>query len=114
MLTKDCKRILDALLSGSDQSTMLLGWETISPLIPKDLDRYKFVNTLEHLQQSGYLSFEKNLAWEVTFISLNHRALNYKEVSWLELRAFLIRSILVPIAVSAVTSVVTIWISRVL
>ncbi len=105
MLTKDCKILLDYLLS-INESNHIFGWSLISKNLPKSFDKTKLISVLDYLQKENYLSFEANLLSEVAYIELFHKATNYKEISWLEIKSFLIKSILIPIIVSACTTAI--------
>ena len=108
MLTKDCKILLDCLINS--ESTYLLGWSTISSCLPKSFDSNKLICVLDYLKKEGYLSYEKNLDNEVTYIKLFHKAFAYKELSFIKMKDFLMKSILVPIIVSIFTTLIGLFI----
>ena len=109
MLTKDCKILLDYLINNGE-SPHLFGWSTISKHLPKSFDSNKLICVLEHLQKEGYLSYEKNVVNEVTYIELFHKAFTYKEISLIKMKEFLMKSILVPIIVSIITTLIGLFI----
>ena len=109
MLTKDCKTLLDCLINNSE-SPHLFGWSTISKHLPESFDSNKLICVLDHLQKESYLSYEKNMANEVTYIELFHKAFTYKEISLIQMKEFLMKSILVPIIVSIFTTLIGLFI----
>ena len=109
MLTKDCKILLDCLITACE-SNYLLGWPTISKHLPSSFNSSKLICVLDHLQKEGYLSYEKNIVNEVTYIELFHKAFTYKEISLIQMKEFLMKSILVPIIVSIFTTLIGLFI----
>lgn len=109
MLTKDCKRLLDYLINA--ESPALFGWSNISKHLPESFDSDKLICVLDYLQKEDYLSYEKNIINEVTYIKLFHKAFTYKELSLIQLKEFLMKSILVPIIVSIITTLIGLFIN---
>jgi hypothetical protein len=68
---------------------------------------------LDYLEERGYLHWDE-ADLTVYDITLTHAGEQYRAFEWLKTKDFLFRSILVPIAVSLVTSVLTLWITTLL
>ncbi len=70
----------------------------------------EILTVLELLEAEGYIVFYDN---GIT-ARLTQKAIHREYVLWAEVKEFLFRSILTPIAVSAVTTLVTLWITTLL
>ncbi len=107
MLTKDCKKVLNIYTGICRNSGEVFGWDVVEANLPKHFDKNKLVNTLEYLKSLDYLDFECNVLNEVVLISFSHKALRYKEISWLKVKDFLLKSIFTPIVVALITTLIT-------
>lgn len=62
---------------------------------------------IDHLVLTGYLKYGSN----ESFLYLTHKGLHPYGVKWDEIKSFLIKSVLVPIGVSFVTALLTLWLT---
>lgn len=109
LLTRDCKTVLN-FLNEKNSDTKAYGKLKFTDDLPDKFDRGKFINTLDYLQNYGYLTFDKKYSHETFYIFLNHKAIHYKEISVQQLKGFIFKSLLIPIVVSTITSLLTIYI----
>ncbi|WP_026486831.1 hypothetical protein [Caldanaerobius polysaccharolyticus] len=109
MLDKNSKRILNMLNHVADKYGIVDDHKLISNNMPKGYNQIKLISTLECLKDLGYLDFSYNIEQEVTFLKLLHKGLNYRNIEWIEIKTFIIRSIIVPIIVSLSTTLLVEW-----
>ncbi|MDO4615536.1 MAG: hypothetical protein Q4B15_07890 [Lachnospiraceae bacterium] len=108
MLPKECKKLLDYLVENSQGDYVDLGdLEDIYPLKSHFLDAY-----VRFLIEKEYLVYVKNDYGAILGVTPTAQAFSYKEMRFLEIRSFLIRSIFTPIAVSAATTLITLLIKE--
>ena len=121
-LTPPCKHVLKGLLKLSDNSTFPLVYNTSMARFHRfdkaepyfDVTRYigEIDTIMMLLFDEGYLvrPFEE----DKFTCSLTQKALHWKYLAAIRIRDFLISSILVPILVSFLTTIVTLWITAAL
>ncbi len=105
-LTKNMKKVLKTL--NSTEPDALNGFYFVNTIYEDTgLSLLDFISVTNDLEQNGYITFydKDKLCFRV-----NEKGRSYKEVSLIELRNFLFKSVIIPIAVSAITSLVTIFI----
>lgn len=69
---------------------------------------------IRYLEDSGYIRCEKNRHGDVVGFELEHKAYHSAYFSWVAFRSFMLKSVLVPIAVSAITAFLTVLIAGLL
>ena len=72
-------------------------------------DKYsplKVQSALVHLKESGYINFSPSAESYVYYFELKHKGLNYREITRLEFKAFVYKSVIVPIIVSLLTTLI--------
>lgn len=86
----------------------------------KDLSRHILVSSLmlskcaERLNENGYIKNLHKFKFYAFNFQLTYKGLNYKEFKIVELKSFLFRSVFIPIAVSVVTTLITLWLKSLL
>lgn len=74
----------------------------------KSCPRNEVKEVCASLKEKGYIEeMNTNMVGDVQFF-LSHKGRHYKEVSFLEIKEFLTKSIITPIIVSLITSLITI------
>jgi hypothetical protein len=75
-----------------------------------DLSKYsnEIVGIIELLESDGYLICDSNGSES----RLTPAGIHREYLEWVKIRLFLLRSILVPIIVSAVTTLLTLWLTK--
>lgn len=109
MLTKECKIVLNSLIAS--ESSHLFEGSNILKHLQSSFDSNKLLRVLDHLQKEDYLSYEKNVLNEIVYIELFHKAFAYKEISLIQFKEFITKSILVPIVVSILTTLIGLFIN---
>lgn len=110
MLTRTEKKVLYACSKCVDP---LITTTAIQQHV-SNVDKYEIIRCCEHLANAGYFEeFCVDLSGEVRLF-LTYKGHHYREISWLELKEFLFKSISVPIFVSVVTSLITLWLQGLL
>lgn len=66
---------------------------------------------VRYLEKHGYISYCEDSEGNHAGFELEHKAYHTRYFAWVSIRDFLVRSFLVPIAVSAVTAYITVLIS---
>lgn len=120
MLDKQSKIILDTLINNNfiyPQSKFVSISETLIPLLPKS-SKYKWTfeklaPLLQYLKLNGYVDYHEIRHGyypvpDCAMLFTTHKGANYKEFRWLAFQDFLYKSIVTPIAVSAITSMIAI------
>ena len=72
-------------------------------------DKYsplKVKSALNHLNENGYINFSSSGESYVYWFELKHKGLNYREITWLEFKSFVCKSVIVPIFVSLLTTLI--------
>ena len=104
MLTKDCRRMLNTLNKSCDDSGYLSNLNNIYTELSPQINKMKLVSILEYLKNNGYLDFYIDLSYEISDIKLTHKGTHYREISLLEFKNFLYKSIFTPIVVAIITT----------
>ena len=123
MLDKKSKIVLDTLIKNGYthcQSRFETIGKSLLPYLPKP-EKYKWTfesvqACLVYLSKEGYVDYATRTngyctVSDCTYVHTTHKGTNYKTFKWLEVKAFLFRSILTPIVVSLITSLITVVIS---
>ena len=106
MLTRDCKEILKNLNSQCDDFGIINSIEDFYNNLPKRFNDSNIVPIFFHLQKLDYLEFQLLLDGKICFIKLTHKGTHYREISLIELKNFLLKSILTPTVVALITTLI--------
>lgn len=74
--------------------------------------RQRTMSCMRHLESMGYISYCEDAEGNHVGFELEHKAYHHWYYSWVNLRDFLAKSILVPIFVAWVTAIITYFIAR--
>lgn len=117
-MTRPCRYVYKKILKLSNKKSVWIITEASSkiklfssdnPEEPSiDCSKYagELLTILDQLEQEGVISFSQN--YKNTF-HLTHKGLHYGSVMVEEFKAFLFKSVLVPIFVAFVTTLITLW-----
>ena len=123
MLNKNCKIILDTLIKNNftyPQSKFISIEATLIPLLPKGKNIEWSVNSitplLQYLKSIGYVDYVTttngyNPVFNCTMLYTTYPGTYYKQFKWLKFEDFILKSILTPIALSVITTIITILIA---
>lgn len=105
-LDKTSKKILKSLVDSQDKATNgIFLYETISTITGMDVNTIK-VHT-DHLKEMGCVKTRSYSNTNTPYgVSLTPSGIYYKQYSWHLIKEFVLKSVLVPIAVSVITSCV--------
>lgn len=114
-MTNSCKDVLNHLRELCENDFRLLTYVSDAPCIclNDDLQKcYDYSNyageigaILGELERTGYVQFDNR---GIVF-SLTYKGLHPYELAWEEMKTFLFRSVAVPVFVSAITTLITLW-----
>lgn len=105
MLTKLERNILK-YSNKLHQANACISSEKLLPLL-KDVDSGNFLLACKQLDRNGYFEYySQTLSGRVDFF-LSYKGLAYKEHSTLEIKSFLMRSVITPIIVALITTLIT-------
>jgi len=110
MLDKKSIQVLKALNKAKNDLNYVCNSEELLKYLTQDFNKQILSDVLYYLKERGYITFIATNP--ISDICVGYEAQNYNEFSWLEVKNFLIKSILIPIGVSALTSLITLWISH--
>ena len=109
LLTKDCKKVLNAInkltIKGNGYTSFM---DIIQQFPAKEQGKIalQLDNILIELKKLEYITYVG--ADDAIFrISPTYKGISYNEISWLEIKSFVIKSILIPILLTIVTAVIT-------
>lgn len=113
-LTKNCKVVLNFLIDLYKTGTLKDQFFNADNK-PKKVSFDEFEIIMDDLKLYDYIDFD-SVGYDKTNINSNRinicnvklhtKALKYKEISWLSLKEFIFKSIVIPIGVSIITSVI--------
>lgn len=114
-MTKQCKTVLNELVKLSNNTDALMCYSLRKPHITLyyNFDKFYDYSTYSHeiegiiqqLANDGYLAFlDRGNGFKLT-----HKGLHRKAFEWIEIKQFLLKSVIVPIVVAAITALVTLW-----
>jgi hypothetical protein len=107
-LDKKSKKVLSLINIYRNKYGIIENSEELLLYLPKKYTLNIVDDVLGHLYREEYIVCAFG-ADSVSDISLTYKGENYREFQWIDLKEFLLKSILVPIAVSAVVSLITIY-----
>ena len=77
----------------------------------KSFPKFELRQVCESLSLKGYINIlSQDMDGGVQF-TLTYDGMHYRELSWLEIKSFLLESVLVPIVISLITAIITILIT---
>lgn len=110
-MTKQCKAVLRELVMLSNNSEEPMGYVLNEPRISLFYNSNKFYDyspysneiegIIQQLVDDGYLELFNRHDFKLT-----HKGLHRRTFQWIEIKQFLLRSILVPIVVSIITTAI--------
>ena len=119
-MTKQCKTVLNELIKLSNNTDTLMCFDLRKPHISLynncnkfyDYSQYshEIESIIQQLVNDGYLE----LLNRGNDFKLTHKGLHRKAFQWIEVKHFLLKSVIVPIVVAAVTALVTLWLQGLL
>lgn len=71
-----------------------------------DIEDYE--RTLTHLEEEGYIKINEKQENILTTFSLTHKGYHYRDIDFEIAKSFLLKSVIVPIFVAAVTAYITV------
>lgn len=77
------------------------------PKFYETFNQNEIKSVCESLKSKDYIGEMSLTIYQDVRFNLSHKGVHYKEVSWLEIKEFLTKSIITPIIVSLITSLVT-------
>lgn len=114
-MTSECKSVLDDLIKLTKNTDEIISqvWGYNHFCLSYDPNAYfdysKYAGEIDaiihQLFNDGYIEFTGH----GHDFRLTHKGLHYKKYKWIETKRFLLTSIVVPIVVSAITALVTLW-----
>ena len=106
MLTRYEQKLLKYCSKHNDEDNFYASVNIESDFF-KTFNQNELYEVCVSLHEKGYISeMDRNIVGDIQF-SLSHNGMHYKEVSWLEIKDFLTKSIITPIIVSLITSLIT-------
>lgn len=112
MLTKLEKQVLDICNNKLNPNELISSLKIepyLSDIAPVDLYR-----CCKSLNSNGYFDhFSVGISGEC-LMALSHQGRHYKEISRIKVKSFLLRSVLVPIVVSCITTLITLLVRALL
>lgn len=119
-MIKPCRKVLKGLRKISRNSEITLGFleETTCICREDDFDvvydyftyRGEIHSIINHLSEEGYLICEQN----INFFSLTQKGLHPYRFTWDAIKHFLLTSVLIPIIVAFITSLLTLLVEGLL
>ncbi len=114
-MTRDCRDVLNHLRDLSENDFRTLTFVSDMPYICAYDNMNEFYDYTKHqgeigaiireLARTGYLTHDDHCIQ----MCLTYKGLHPYAMTWEELKTFLFRSVAVPIVVSAITALITLW-----
>ena len=114
-MTPICKTVLNELINLTDNSDEIMSyvWGCNHICLSFDTKKHfdyspfasEFDSIISQLTNDGYIEFTGH----GHDFRLTHKGLHHKMFKWIEFKRFLLNSIAVPIIVSAITAMITLW-----
>ena len=112
MLNHECKKVLNCLIYFENNNINIENNSTFKGYL-SNRTISKLESILDYLEDNDYLTY-RTADDEIYDVELTYKGLEYKSFKLVEFKAFLFKSILVPIIVSALTTIITMWLQRLL
>lgn len=113
MLDRKSRQVLHAISKANNGSDTIHGSELLLPYLPKKYTVEMVDRVLWHLQDECYVECT-GADDTVCYVFVKYEGQNYKEFNWLKFKEALLKSILLPIGISALTSIITIVLTNLL
>ena len=110
MLNYSCKKVLNCLIFFKNNNIDIKGTTSFEPYLSKTIIN-KLDLILKYLSKNGYLDY-RYADDDIYDINLTYKGLDYKSFNLLEFKTFLFKSIFVPIIISALTTLLTMWLQH--
>lgn len=109
MLDKQSKTILNHLISIADENNMVSGYNNIYSLATK-YTKNQINDSIDYLKENNYLKVEyaERRPWT---IEIKYKGLHYKDFNRIRFNNFFMKSILTPIIVSVITTLLALWLN---
>lgn len=117
-MTLQCRIVLKELQKLSDYTETELSFlgESTCICLSSNYDKIynyskyqnEIVGIIQQLADDGYLTYTRNNH----FFTLTHKALHRHQFKWEIFKSFLIKSVLVPIFVAFITTLITLWLTK--
>lgn len=112
MLDKKSRKVLKVLNRIKNEDDYVDGLKVLIPLMPKKYTEKVLFDVLWHLNELNLIACSE-AECTINEIYVTYEGQNYTEFQWIELKAFIKKSILTPIAVSFITSLITIFLTNI-
>lgn len=99
-INKTSKKILDLLIS-SEPTIQGKAYDYYEILAKSGLKEIEYVEDLKYLSEINAIAFENG---RINYFRLTALGRNYREFDWKDIKEFILKSILVPIIVSILTT----------
>ena len=109
-MTRNQKRML-RFCCKHYRDTFCIKTEDLDPL---NLPKEEIYTCCKNLYEENYLTRYSSAANHSVFFQLDHKGKHYREINMEELRSFLLRSILTPVLVSLITTLIMLFIKELL
>jgi hypothetical protein len=110
ILDKKSKLVLKVLNKIKNDDNFVAGSQAVLPYMPKKYNQQIIDEVLWHLEDLGYIECQSSEG-HVQYINANYKGQNYRELNLIETKELLCKSVILPIIVSAITSLITIWLT---
>lgn len=110
MLNNQCKQVLNLLIRIKKNNLEFNGSKTFKKHLPtKTFNNISYI--MKYLKDEGYLDY---FVADNDFytVNLTYKGLAYKSFNFESLKSFIKKSIIVPIIVSAITTLITMWLQH--
>lgn len=107
MLDKQSKYVLKALIAAADEDNMVCDLDNIYLKTSKYTES-QINDSINYMCEEGYITSSYDFKGNVD-ISIEYKGLHYKDFSRMEFKRFIMKSILTPIIVSIITTLLSLW-----
>lgn len=107
MLNQKCKKVLNCLIKINNNNIEISGTETFKEYLPDNVIQ-DLELILEYLSDNDYLTYE-TADEDIYSVDLTYKGLAYKSFNFEEFKSFVSKSIIVPIIISIITTLITMW-----
>lgn len=112
MLNYSCRKVLNALIKIQKHNVIFKGRETLSKYVPKWIMK-NIDSVMSYLYENEYITY-MYAADDYYRFKLTYKGLAYKSFSYEEFKTFLLKSIIVPIFVAFITTLITLLLTELL
>lgn len=111
MLDKKSTKVLDAVIKAKNNIDIVNGSDVLLSYLPKKFTIDIIDRVLWYLHSQGYVECTEGDN-SIYLIFLTYEGQNYKEFNQINFKNDIIKSVILPIAVSAITSLITIYLTN--